>query len=154
MVVVVTVLYFAREVLIPLALAILLAFLLAPMAVRLRHWHLGRVPAAFSVVLLAFGIIAVVISVMTTQLTDLAHQLPGYQQNIRHKLDSIRTSGDGVISRISRFTREISEGLIPPSSPPGKVQPGEEKPVPVEIRRMPFSPMQWVGTVLGSMMNI
>jgi len=154
LVVVVAVLYFARVVLIPLALAILFAFLLAPTVVRLRHWRLGRVPSAFAVVLLAFGVIAIVIALMSSQLTDLAHQLPGYQQNIRQKLDSIRTSGGGVISRITRFAREVSDDFIPPPSPSGKAQPGEEKPVQVEIRRMPFSPIQLAGTVLGSMVNI
>jgi len=154
MVVVVAVLYFARVVLIPLALAILFAFLLAPIVVGLRHWHLGRVPSAFAVVLLAFGVIAIVIALMSSQLTDLAYQLPGYQQNIRQKLDSIRTSGGGVISRITRFAREVSDDFIPPPSLSGKTQPGEEKPVQVEIRRMPFSPIQLAGTVLGSMVNI
>ena len=61
LVVVVAVLYFARVVLIPLALAILFAFLLAPMVVRLRHWHLGRVLSAFTVVLLSFGLGTVVV---------------------------------------------------------------------------------------------
>ena len=154
LVVVVAVLYFARVVLIPLALAILLAFLLAPLVVRLRHWHVGRVPSAFTVVLFAFSIIVIVISLMTSQLSDLAHQVPGYQQNIRQKLGSIRSSGGGVISRITRFAREVSEELVPPTASSGKIQPGEEKPVPVEIRRMPFSPMEWAGTILGSMVNV
>ena len=42
LVVVVAALYFARAVFIPLALAVLLAFLLAPLVLRLRHWGLLR----------------------------------------------------------------------------------------------------------------
>ena len=53
-VVAIAVLYFARAVFIPLALSVLLAFLLAPLVIRLRHWRLGRIPAALIVVHFAF----------------------------------------------------------------------------------------------------
>jgi predicted PurR-regulated permease PerM len=91
---------------------------------------------------------------MTTQLTDLAQRLPQYQHNIRQKLESARTTGGGMITRMSRFVRDVSEELIPapPASP--KPQPGEEKPVPVEIRRTSLPPFQFLGSVLGSVVNV
>jgi len=153
LVVVVAVLYFARVILIPLALAVLLAFLLAPLVIRLRHWGLARIPSVVFVVLLSFVLIGIVGSLMTTQLTDLARQLPEYQQNIRQKLHSLRSSGGGVITRVTRAVTEITEELIPPPPAPAKVQPGEEKPVPVEIRRQSTSPVQMLGTVVGSVVN-
>src|SRR5678815_5193508 len=48
---VVAILYFARVVLIPLALAVLFAFLLAPLVLRLRRIGLGRAPAVTLVVI-------------------------------------------------------------------------------------------------------
>ena len=51
-VVVVGALYLGREILIPLALAILLSFMLAPVVIRLRRWGLGRIPAVLAVVML------------------------------------------------------------------------------------------------------
>ena len=52
-VVLVAVLYFGREVLIPITLAILLSFLLAPVVGLLRWIHLGRVPSVLLAVILA-----------------------------------------------------------------------------------------------------
>ena len=51
-VVVIAALYFAREVLIPITLAILLSFLLAPLVELFRRWHLGRVPSVLLAVIL------------------------------------------------------------------------------------------------------
>ena len=94
--VVVAVLYFARTVFIPLSLALLLAFMLGPLVIRLRHWGLGRIPSVVLVVLLSFGILGTIGAVMTSQLTDLGHKLPDYEHNIHKKIESIRSSGGGL----------------------------------------------------------
>src|SRR5438105_6939711 len=83
LVIIVAILYFARVVFIPFSLAVLLAFLLAPLAIRLRHWGLGRVPSSVLVVALSFFLISIVGLLMTAQLTDLARKAPEYQQNVR-----------------------------------------------------------------------
>jgi len=75
-VIVVAVLYFARIVLIPLALAVLLAFLLAPLVIRLRYWRLGRTPATLIVVHLAVAIIAAFGLILASQLSDLGRKMP------------------------------------------------------------------------------
>ena len=54
---VVAALYLARDVLIPLALAVLISFVLAPMAQALRRIGIPRVPAVVAVVVLSFGAI-------------------------------------------------------------------------------------------------
>jgi predicted PurR-regulated permease PerM len=147
------VLYFAREVFIPFALAFLLAFLLSPLAIRLRHWGLGRVPSAMLVVLVFFAVISVLGFVMASQMTDVAHKLPGYQKNIREKLHSVQVSGGGLIERGTRVIHNLTTELTPSTSP-SKSQSGEEKPVPVEIRKAPFSPIQFLRSVLGSLLSI
>lgn len=152
-VVVGAVLYFAREVFIPFALAFLLAFLLAPLATRLRHWGLGRAPSAIIVVFTAFAVIAVLGLVMASQLTDVAHKLPGYQQNIREKLHSIQVSGGGFLERATRVVHDLSAELTPKATT-AKTQSPEEKPVPVEIRKAPFSPVEILRTILGSLLGI
>jgi predicted PurR-regulated permease PerM len=148
------VLYFAREVLIPFALAFLLAFLLSPLATRLRHWGLGRVPSAMLVVLVSFSLIAVVGFVMASQLTDVAHKLPGYEQNIREKLHSVQVSGGGLIDRATRVIHNLTAELTPPAPSSSRGQSAEEKPVPVEIRKAPFSPIEMLRRVLGSLLSI
>ncbi len=151
--IVVAVLYFARTVFIPLALALLLAFLLAPLIIRLRHWGVGRVPAAIIVVLLAFGLIGVIGAFMTTQLSDLAHKLPEYQQNVHKKMESLRSSGGGVLTRVTRQIQNFTQALTPPPPPPAPRTDGQ-KPVPVEIQRAPFSPLEMVQKVLGSLLSV
>jgi len=57
LVVVVAALRLAREVLMPVALAILLSFLLAPLALRLERWKLGRPLSVSIVVVLALSLL-------------------------------------------------------------------------------------------------
>jgi predicted PurR-regulated permease PerM len=151
-VVVVTVLYFAREVFIPLALAVLFSFLLAPLVVGLRRMGLPRVPSVLSVVTLAFVVIAFVGGLVAIQLSDLGHKLPEYQKNINEKLHSIRDSSNGVIGRLTRVVDNITRELNPPS--PTQPGPSGEKPVPVEIRHASLSPMQVVPKILGSLLSV
>jgi len=129
---------------------VLLAFLLAPLVTRLRHWGLGRVPSAFIVVLFSFMFIAIIGGVMASQLADLAHRLPEYEQNVRQKVQSLRSSGGGFVGRITGVVRKVNEELTP--VPPAAK--GEEKPVPVEIRRTTFSPLEMIREVLGSVLNV
>jgi len=149
---VVAVLYFARTILIPLALAVLLAFMLAPLVIRLRHWGFGRVPSVVVVVLFAFGMIGIVAALLTAQLSDLGHKLPEYEKNIRHKIETLRTSGGGLISRASQVARSLSDQFNPPATESPAI-PGEEKPVPVEIRHTPFSPLETTQKIVGSLFS-
>ena len=71
-IVVITALYFARDIFIPLALAILLSFALEPLVMLLRRGHFGRVPSVIAAVLLAFLVIFGVGSVIGGQLAHLA----------------------------------------------------------------------------------
>src|ERR1043166_5841844 len=133
--IVVAVLYFARSMLIPSALAVLLAFLLTPVVVRLRHFGLGRIPSAVVVIVSFLLIVSTIAALLSFQLADLAHKLPGYETNIHNKIESVRTSGSGVINRITRTVTSLMDDLTPRSAVSGRNQPPEERPVPVEIRR-------------------
>jgi predicted PurR-regulated permease PerM len=150
-VIVVAVLYLARVVFIPLALAVLLAFMLGPLVIRLRHWGLGRGLATTLVVLFTFIILGIIGTVLASQLADLAHKLPGYEQNIRKKFESIRTSGGSLVNRVTHILHNVTEGFTP--APPGS-QPNEQHTVPVEIHRPPFSPLQVIQKILSSIVNV
>jgi predicted PurR-regulated permease PerM len=151
---VVAILYLARVILIPMALAVLLAFLLAPLVLRLRRIGLGRAPAVTIVVISSLFLIFVITASVTTQLTELAQRLPEYQQNVKDKLESVRRSGGGLVTRAFQLVRNINEQLLPPTQGATEPLPGGEKPVPVEIRRVPFNPIEAMQQVLGSVLNI
>src|SRR3954469_25549992 len=85
-VIVTAVLYLAREVLIPLALAVLFTLLLAPSVRRLESWRLGRVPATLIVAVLALALVGGIGLVTGNQFVNLVGKLPEYRENIAKKL--------------------------------------------------------------------
>jgi len=63
-------LYFLRDIFIPIALAVLLSFMLGPAVTRLRRWGVGRVSATLLVVTLAGLLIAGITTVVAIQVVD------------------------------------------------------------------------------------
>ena len=51
-------LYFGRDVLVPIALAVLLSFVLAPVVIALARLHLGKVASVLATVIVAFALLA------------------------------------------------------------------------------------------------
>src|SRR5215218_7542624 len=89
----VAVLYFAQEVLIPLVLAVLLSFLLAPIVRFLERRRFRRVPAVLTTVAVAFAVIAEVGWVVGEQVVNLAQDAPQYQHEIVQKIRRFRGQG-------------------------------------------------------------
>ena len=81
-VMVVATLYFGKEVLVPVTLALLLAFVLAPLVGLLRHLHLGKVPSVLLGVLVALGVIIGIGGVIGTQIAELTSDIPKYASTI------------------------------------------------------------------------
>jgi predicted PurR-regulated permease PerM len=107
------VLYLAREVLIPFALAILLSFLLAPAVRRLERWKLGRVLSTALVVVLGFSLIGAVAWVAGRQAVSLAANLPEYRANVTEKIRWLREPGTGELSRAAEALRELEQQAAP-----------------------------------------
>ena len=72
---VVTILYVGRQLLIPLALAAMLTFLLAPLVGYIERW-IGRIAAVLIVVAMLFSVVGGVGWLLTRQLIDLARSFP------------------------------------------------------------------------------
>lgn len=114
------ILYFARDLCIPLAMALTLNFLLAPAVIRLEQLRIRRVPSVVIVVLLAFSFLLGVGWVVARQLLDVASELPSYQQNIDDKLASIHVPTSGPLGNAIRGVKILSDDLsgIRPTPPP------------------------------------
>jgi predicted PurR-regulated permease PerM len=158
-------LYFAREIFVPLALAILLSFMLAPLVLLLRRLHLGRIPSVLVAVLLAFVVILGIGAFIGTQLVQLADNLPHYQTTIKDKIRSVRGSagGSGVVERASSMIRDLRSEItndsekpnaataqLPKTAPDAGQQP---KPIPVEIHEAPLAPLQLIQSVVGPLLQ-
>ena len=99
--VVVAALYVGHELLVPLVLASLLAFVLSPACTLLQRIRLPRVAAVIVVVLLAFAIIGSLGLVVGRQVANLAEGLPSYQSTVLNKWHSLQ-NGDGIVARLAR----------------------------------------------------
>src|SRR4051812_48855663 len=87
-VLVIGVLRVAEDVMIPIALAFLLAFLLNPLVVRLTRWRLPRTLAILMTAGFAFLVIGLAGWQITGQAVSLIGDLPGYQANLHKKVDA------------------------------------------------------------------
>src|SRR5215469_6276059 len=90
LIVAIAILYFARALLIPLAFALLLAFLLTPIVKRLESWKIPRAPASVLVLVFASALVCVVGYVVTTQLISIAGSLPQFSGRLNAKIDALR----------------------------------------------------------------
>src|SRR6187551_3469816 len=109
-------LFFARDLLIPLALSALLTFLLSPLVTRLERW-LGRILAVLLVAALIFSAMGGAGWVLTRQLVDLATKLPEYKGNIVEKLHAFRTPKGGTFTKLSETVDELKKELPGGSAP-------------------------------------
>ena len=109
-VIIISMLYFGRDIFVPVALAILLSFVLAPLVGILQRIHVPRGLAVVSVVILAFSLIFAMGSLLATQLTQLAGDLPRYQSTISEKIQSFRDTkaGRGTLERASDMLKDLS----------------------------------------------
>jgi predicted PurR-regulated permease PerM len=146
--------YFARPVLVPLALAILLAFALAPVVGFLRRFGAGHVVSVLVATLLAMTVIGAAIIFIGTQLAHLAADLPHYQRNIAQKIHSLETTAasNNLIGRTSSLLNNIGNQIASPQQAPHNLTSpatprGQERPIPVVVRQPAATPLQIIENV-------
>jgi predicted PurR-regulated permease PerM len=83
-------LYVGREVFVPIAMAVLLSFVLAPLVGLLERWRCPRPISVLGVVLIAFVSLFSLGGVIATQMAELAGDLPRYQLTMQEKIKSLR----------------------------------------------------------------
>ena len=159
---VVAFLYLARDLIVPIALAILLSFLLAPAVRGLRRWHIGRVTAVSLTVLMAFLAMIGFTAVILQEVSSLAQQLPAYRSNLETKIRSLpgAVPGAGVLRRatsmVQELGRELKQSETEISTSAGDrsaTGTSPAKPVPVAIQRPEFEPLQIVQSIVGPLLQ-
>jgi predicted PurR-regulated permease PerM len=144
-------LYFARDVLVPITLAFILSLLIAPLVRALRRIGLGQtlsVLAAVFVLALSVGAIAGVIG---SQLVHMASSLPQYERILEGKLETLDRL---TVRRVNSFTAQAGRALNrnPEPAQPQMLQPDIDgkTPIPVELHEAPANSFQVLQRVLGS----
>src|SRR5262245_27208588 len=111
-------LYWGQKILIPLALAILLAFVLAPLVSWLERRRLRRVPAVLLVVSLAFLLLGLAGWSIASGFTALVNDLPQHKKDVREKIAQLQGTGKrGVLATVQDFLDEVEKASQPRSSP-------------------------------------
>jgi len=134
-------LYFARDILVPLAFALILAFLLTPIVTLLNRIGLSRVPSVIITVLIAAATVACAGWIIATELVDVASQLPRYQENIRRKIDALKMPQSGPFALAAQSLKEIGDELAQTPVAAAPTTPGASKPLPVRIVQPESSPL-------------
>ncbi len=132
-------LYFGREIFVPVALAVLLSFVLAPFVMRLHSWRVPRTVSVLVVVVIGFSIIFSLGGLMVSEATRLAGKLPGYQQTLSDKIESLRglMGGSRTLEQASTVLKELDTELQHrdaggrPDS--GLVRQPRDKPIPIPV---------------------
>ncbi|UMY16062.1 AI-2E family transporter [Methylobacterium organophilum] len=148
-------LYLGREVLIPIAIAVLLSFVLGPLVNLLRKAKLGRLLSVIASVILATGIIAALTTVIGVQVADLVRDVPRYQHTIERKIENLRQGSLGhAMDYITNINRAIHQGPEEnkeqkPAPKPSDAANPPPKPVLVEMKDRPPSAFELANTVLA-----
>src|SRR5262245_12022157 len=156
---IVAALYFGREVLLPIALAVLLSFVLAPPVRLLQRLYLPRLAAITIVVLLAFGVIFGLATLMFAQVSQLAADLPSYQSTLREKIQALRgaTTASGTLEQASEVLRNLQRELDRPKSAnpvsPADAGGARDRPIPVEVRQPDPGALQTLGTLIAPLIH-
>ena len=134
---IVTGLYFGREILVPVVLAILLSFVLSPFVTRLQSW---RIPRNIGPRRRLIGFHIFQSRYVVSQANRLAGELPSYQQTLREKIQSLRgaAAGSGTLERASKVLTDLNAELQNPQirtpSIGRTLTEPSDKPIPVEVK--------------------
>ncbi len=177
--VIIAALYLASDVLIPLALSVMLMFLLSPLVSRLERARIPRAPSVLIVVFTAFALLGVLGFVVADQVWELANNIDQYRGNITSKLEVLRPRG-GLFEKMMRFGENVQRDLEKPTTqstqpadvaarhvgsktgdaltiteeskgsvPNPSTQPTKQNPVPVAVVEPTPSPIQRLSSIVG-----
>jgi len=173
--IVLALLYFGRSVLIPLALAIVLSLLVAPLVRTLRRLRVGRTSSVLIAVVASTVLCMGVAAALGTQMLHIAESLPQYESNVQRKLKTLDEVTIGPLRRLTDETSRLVEMRESAEALPGHARdlerslpaaaPGVAALEPPEFRSHPlqlmgkllttvWGPLQFAGIVLLVLMFV
>ncbi len=150
---VVAALYFARAIFIPLAFAVTLAMILAPVVAWLTRFHVRRAVAALAAVMVSVVATGVIGFVIFNQTLQVLNEFPSYRDNIHNKIQSMRSPSTGALGRatenVKELGKELSNSQNPPPAPknpgiPRNAQTEPARPLPVQIVSEPANELEYL----------
>jgi predicted PurR-regulated permease PerM len=145
-------LYFGRQIFIPLALALVLSFLLTPLVGLLEKLRLGRVLAVLVVMVLGFVLTAGLAWEVAGQLIDITGHIRDYKANLGETIRSLHPPNNGPIGQATATVRELNKELATAPTQQSHDANGTAKtarPVPVQVTAPPTNLIEDLRALLG-----
>lgn len=146
---IVAILHFADDVLVPVALALMLAFLLTPVVHRLERWGMARPLAVAATTLVTFALLAAIAWMVAQQFRGLIEDLPSYRSNLMTRIRALDIGGPSRLERGVQTVQELSEELQ--KAAPGKPEPS--KVAKVQIVEPPPTARQLLRSLFGPLIG-
>ena len=150
-VVVVAALYFGREVLIPITVAVILSFMLVPLVTRLKHWHVPHVAAVLLALLVGLGVVGLVGGIIGTQVASIAQDIPQYTATITRRVHVVKEMTTGRLSGPTERLDRTMERTAKEANAAQTGVPADETPKAqlAQVQPPPTSAMELARTVLA-----
>lgn len=156
-VVVIAGLYLGRQMLVPLALAVVFSFLLTPVVQLLEKCHLGRVPSVLAVLVLSFALLAAIGYAVSNQLLEIVVLLPDYKENIHEKVELLRSPSNGRLGKATATVNDLTKDLSAASESAQKnkvAKNGPKQPIPVQVAEPPHNTTEYLRDIVGPLTGL
>ena len=149
-----TILFFGREILIPIVFAIFLTILLGPCVRALQKLRFPKTLSILVVVFVTFSFLFGITAIIATTLTNLAGQLPQYEKNLRDKAHSLQsaTPGGATVEKAANVLKDLSAELQQPNGNKS-AESVVQKPIPVELRSANWGPLDPIFSVVAMLIH-
>jgi predicted PurR-regulated permease PerM len=151
-------LYFGHDVLVPIALSVLMSFVLAPFVRLLQRLYFPRFAAVSLVVALAFSAVFALGGLMASQVNQLARDLPRYQSTLSEKIQTLTgtAAGTGTLERAFDVLKSLKKELEKPKT--DSAAPGDStipiQPIPVELHQPDPGALQTLAALITPLIHL
>jgi predicted PurR-regulated permease PerM len=147
-------LFFGRQIFIPIALALVLSFLLTPFVGWLQVVRFRRAPAVLTVMTLCIALMATVGWMVTGQLLEIMGHMDDYRANVEEKIQALRPHKGTPLTQATKTVQELNKELSNPaeigkSSKNADGTPRAANPIPVQVTAPPANFVQELRAILG-----
>src|SRR5271165_2620318 len=148
----IVILYFGRAIFIPLALAILLSFVLTPATLLLRRLWFGRVASILTTIFIAACLVVAVGTVVVRQVTGLAENLPSYENALKEKIKGLQSAGglSHILGRAGDTLRQLGNEIEGAQNKQGSPSGNAKAPIPVEIQQPEWQVLNQYRSIIES----
>ena len=142
-------LYFGRQIFIPLALALVLSFLLTPLVGWLQRIHFGRLPAALIVLVFCLGVTASVGWGVASQLLEITTHIQDYRSNLEEKIQALHSRKSAPLIKATATVQQLNKELAAAPDSNAAKNSHTPRPIPVQVAAPPGNFVQELRSMLG-----